>query len=78
MASTVVLIVLLSACGDGKGSAFLNLIDWDPTYTDQWAPAVGTELPELAVKDPEGDLREFSDLTGERGLLVFFVRSTNW
>ena len=48
-------------------------------YEDTWGPAVGTTMPELAVKDTNGDLRSVQDLIGEKkGLLLFFTRSTNW
>ena len=55
-----------------------SYIDWDPEYTETWAPNVGSTLPGLAVKDGEGTERSFESLSGEKGLLIFFVRSTDW
>ena len=53
-------------------------IPWDSEYTSTWGPSTGESLPELTVRNPAGDLKQFADLTGEEGLLIFFVRSTNW
>ncbi len=48
-------------------------------YQDNWGPDVGSELPDLAVKDTEGSDRTVDDLRGEsKGLLIFFVRTSNW
>ena len=48
-------------------------------YQDNWGPDVGSELPELAVKDTEGKDRTVGDLRGEsKGLLIFFARTSNW
>ncbi|MYD44366.1 MAG: hypothetical protein F4W90_10820 [Gammaproteobacteria bacterium] len=47
-------------------------------YATNWGPAIGAALPTLDVKDIEGAVRTFDDLTGEKGLVIFFVRSSNW
>lgn len=48
-------------------------------YQDNWGPDVGSTLPELTVKDTEGKDRTVEDLIGdEQGLLIFFVRTTDW
>ena len=48
-------------------------------YQDQWGPEIGSELPDLVVKDTEGNDRSVDDLRGERkGLLLFFARTSNW
>ena len=69
---------LLGACGNEYVEAVKALIEWDPEYTENWAPSVGVSLPALSVKDTKGTSVDFDDLAGERGLLIFFVRSTNW
>ena len=48
-------------------------------YEENWGPDVGSSLPELSVKDTEGEDRSIEDLVGDKqGLLIFFVRTTNW
>ena len=48
-------------------------------YQDEWGPEVGSELPELSVKDVEGKDRTLEDLIGdEKGIVLFFVRTSNW
>ena len=48
-------------------------------YQDEWGPAVGSELPELTVKDVEGKDRTLEDLIGdEEGIVLFFVRTSDW
>ena len=48
-------------------------------YQDTWGPDIGSELPDLVVKDTEGNDRSVDDLRGEsKGLLIFFVRTSNW
>ncbi|MCY3541572.1 MAG: hypothetical protein OXH31_06660 [Gammaproteobacteria bacterium] len=48
-------------------------------YQDTWGPDVGSDLPELTVKDTEGNDRTVVDLRGEsKGLLIFFVRTSDW
>ncbi len=47
-------------------------------YQDAWGPEVGTALPSIAAADQHGELRGFDDLKGERGLLLFMVRSADW
>lgn len=48
-------------------------------YQDTWGPDVGTDFPDLEVKDTEGNDRSVEDLRGEnQGLLIFFVRTSDW
>ena len=48
-------------------------------YQDTWGPDVGTDFPDLVVKDTDGDDRSVDDLRGDsKGLLIFFVRTSNW
>lgn len=47
-------------------------------YQDDWGPPVGAVLPALAAEDQSGVERRVADLAGEKGLLVFFVRSADW
>lgn len=47
-------------------------------YQDDWGPPVGTTLPSVAAADQTGAQRDLASLAGERGLLLFFVRSANW
>ena len=49
--------------------------DWE----DNWGPEVGSELPEVSVDDTDGNEKSLKDLTGDsKGLLLFFVRTSNW
>lgn len=47
-------------------------------YGDAWGPAVGTPMPEVAALDQHGAERDVASLRGERGLLLFAVRSADW
>ncbi|MYD45790.1 MAG: hypothetical protein F4W92_05505 [Gammaproteobacteria bacterium] len=48
-------------------------------YQDTWGPDVGSDLPDIIVKDTEGNDRSIDDLRGEsKGLLIFFVRTSDW
>ena len=66
------------ACGNKDVQDLTSLVDWNPEYTKNWAPPLGALLPVLEVKDASGSTLHFDDLKGENGLLIFFVRSTNW
>ena len=50
----------------------------DGSYASQWGPAIGTQLPELEVKGPDGESRSFDQLKGSNGLVLVFVRSSDW
>ena len=50
----------------------------DDSYASQWGPAIGTQLPDLEVKGPEGESRNFDQLKGSNGLVLVFVRSSDW
>lgn len=47
-------------------------------YQAQWGPPVGAALPAIAALDQEGEARQLADLGGERGTLLFMVRSADW
>ena len=72
------LLLPLTGCGDKAGSDLLTIVKWDQEYTNNWAPNVGAALPRLSVKNTVGESQTFENLTGEKGLLIFFIRSTNW
>lgn len=75
------LLTSLIACAettDEQGGGGDMALGWDPEFTDAWGPAIGTKTPELAVKATDGSSKTLKELSGTSGLLVFFVRSTNW
>ena len=41
-------------------------------------PAVGATVPQLSVTDTSGQSRTVASLSGERGLVLVFVRSADW
>ena len=47
-------------------------------YQDAWGPAVGTPMPAIAALDQSGELQDLAGLGGERGTLLFVVRSADW
>ena len=47
-------------------------------YQDAWGPAVGAAMPAIAALDQDGERRALADLAGERGTLLFVVRSADW
>ena len=50
----------------------------DDSYASQWGPAIGSQLPDLEVKNPEGESRNFDQMKGSNGLVLVFVRSSDW
>ena len=64
------------------GLVGLGLSSWgftaDDGYVDGWGPAVGTKIPRLEAMDQAGRVQSLSSLSGERGLLLFMVRSADW
>ena len=50
----------------------------DDSYASQWGPGIGTQLPDLEVKGPDGESRNFDQLKGSNGLVLVFVRSSDW
>jgi hypothetical protein len=48
------------------------------SYADEWGPPVGSEILVLEATDHTGVARNLENLTGERGLLLFMVRSADW
>lgn len=47
-------------------------------YADAWGPPVGTALPAIAALDQHNAERTLANLSGEKGLLLFAVRSADW
>ena len=47
-------------------------------YQDDWGPAVGTTMLAIEAADQTGTVRDLASLQGERGLLLFMVRSADW
>ncbi len=47
-------------------------------YNSDWGPAIGSTLPLLEAPDQTGQVRQFDDLAGEQGLLLFLNRSADW
>ena len=45
---------------------------------DAWGPAAGAQIPAGEFPSHGGETRTFSDLMGDRGLLILFNRSANW
>jgi len=45
-----------------------------------WAPdfPVGAQMAEIAAQDQNGELRDFTDLVGENGMLFMLSRSFDW
>ena len=78
MLAVIGITLLATSCGNNEVQELKALVDWNPEYTKNWAPAIGSSLPALEVKDTGGETPGIADLTGEKGLLIFFVRSTNW
>lgn len=58
--------------------AISSALQAQDAYLEQWGPALGSPLPMLDAPDQLGQRRQFADLTGEHGLLLFFNRSTDW
>ena len=47
-------------------------------YSDGWSLPLGTQAPAIAAPDQSGAERSLDSLAGERGLLLFLVRSADW
>ena len=58
------------------GSA--SVMSQESEYSNAWGPDVGTSIPELHVKDVEGEDKKLEDLAGAKGTLFVLVRSTVW
>lgn len=67
----VLTLAAVSAAAGAAGGA-------EPRYVDLWGPALGSELPLLDAVDHTGERRRLADLAGQRGLLLFLVRSADW
>ena len=47
-------------------------------YLDSWGPEVGSKMPDFALTDSTGQLRDLGSLTNSSGLILFFTRSADW
>ena len=47
-------------------------------YSDGWGLPLGTPAPAISAPDQSGAERSLDSLAGERGLLLFLVRSADW
>ncbi|MCY3811568.1 MAG: hypothetical protein OXH15_07235 [Gammaproteobacteria bacterium] len=47
-------------------------------YQDDWGPAVGTTMLAIEAADQSGTVRDLASLKGERGVVLFMVRSADW
>ena len=47
-------------------------------YADGWGPAVGDRAPALDALDSSGGSVVLEALAGEKGLVLLFVRSSDW
>ena len=47
-------------------------------YSDGWGPVVGEKVPLLEARDQAGQPRTLTDLSGDKGLLLFLNRSADW
>ena len=47
-------------------------------YSESWGLRTGSPIPKLEFTDQYGVPRDFPNLVGERGLLIFFARSSDW
>lgn len=77
------LIVLAAGLADGMASGAGSTAAPPPSgggaaYSDVWGPPLGEPVPLLQALDQEGRLRSLGDLAGDRGLLLFLVRSADW
>ena len=59
-------------------AAAMIVAESEDSYAAQWGPSLNTEIPTLTVLDVEGNAKTVSDLAGEQGLVIFFVRSSDW
>ena len=66
IACGVVAVALAAGAGDAS------------EYSDAWGPAVGAAMPPIAALDQHDAERDLGNLSGERGLLLFAVRSADW
>ena len=50
----------------------------NPEYLDDWGPEVGSKMPDFALTDSTGQLRDLDSLTNSSGLILFLTRSADW
>ncbi|MBK80894.1 MAG: hypothetical protein CMQ43_08270 [Gammaproteobacteria bacterium] len=73
--------VLIGLAGGAHGAASEPPAGDPPAgerFVDVWGPALGTALPLLDAVDQAGERRRLENLAGQRGLLLFLVRSADW
>ena len=63
--------VVIAACVLESGMASAE-------YQEAWGPEIGSDLPELSVRDSESNDLSLQEVAGTAGTLIFVVRSSNW
>ena len=63
-------------------ATFVAVASDDPVepveYLDNWGPEVGSKMPDFALTDSTGQLRDLDSLTSSSGLILFLTRSADW
>jgi len=67
----------------GAGGADITTEDWLEFVEAQndgyrTGPDIGQKVPDFAITDQHGQIRESNNLTGPNGLLLVFSRSADW
>ncbi|MEE4361533.1 MAG: hypothetical protein V2I63_08410 [Pseudomonadales bacterium] len=71
--------ILLAFALPGLLAPSLVLADAEiDAYVDGWGPALGAAAPAVDALDQTGTPHTLASLTGDRGLLLVFVRSADW
>lgn len=52
--------------------------DGQAGYAADWGPQIGASIPLLLARDQDGAPRNLENLAGERGVVLFLVRSADW
>jgi hypothetical protein len=80
LAITALLLSALVLCAGGfaHGSETAGDDSAKRAYADVWGPALGAALPRFQAPDQDGRMRSLDDLAGDRGLLLFLIRSADW
>jgi hypothetical protein len=71
--TTLSLFTLIAALGQSPGAT-------EPPAADPLALGlqVGRPVPPFEASDPNGRLRSFASLVGQKGLVLVFFRSADW
>jgi len=74
--SSLVPAVLLVTCFCVKSVAQNYPVD--PKLGFPTGPAVGASMPDFSLTDQNGHVRSLSELVGQRGAVILFLRSASW